>query len=108
MFGDAVEGLEQRIVDWQSMLEARARRAADVAIQLQDLRFDGAVAQGMVVATVDQAGHLVDLKLHRRVRDWPSQRIAEAVLQATAAACAAMTLHVRELMAEAGFTDAST
>lgn len=107
MFGDDLDGLEQRVSDWQSMLEARARRAADVAIQLQGQRFHGIAVDGMVVAVVDQAGHLVDLRLHRRVRDWPSERIAQAVLDASAAARQAMTERVRQLAAEAGFIDAT-
>ncbi|WP_117210969.1 YbaB/EbfC family nucleoid-associated protein [Allorhizocola rhizosphaerae] len=106
MFGDNLDAIEQRIVDWQSTLEARARRAADVAKQLQTTRFTGSVAGGLVVATVDHAGHLVDLTLHQRVRDWPAARIAKAVLVAAAAARDAMTAHVRDLMAEAGFDHA--
>jgi DNA-binding protein YbaB len=103
MFDDNLDAVEQRVVDWQSTLEARARRAADVATQLRNTRFTGSVAGGLVVATVDDAGHLVDLSLHQRVRDWPATRIAKAVLVASAAARDAMSSHVRELMTEAGF-----
>ena len=103
MFSDNLDAAEQRIVDWQSTLEARARRAADVATQLKDARFTASVAGGMVVATVDQAGHLVDLFLHQRVRDWPSARIAKAVLAAAAGARSAMTAKVNDLLTEAGF-----
>lgn len=108
MFGDDLDAVDQRIGDWQSELEARARRAADLATQVRELTVDASVLRGMVTATVDQSGHLVGLKLHERVRDLPADRIADAVLTATKAARSALAAHVRRLAAESGFTDADS
>jgi DNA-binding protein YbaB len=108
VFGDDLGAVDQRVSDWQSELEARARRAADLATQVRDLTVDASVLRGLVTATVDESGHLVGLKLHERVRDLPAVRIADAVLAATKAARTALAAHVRQLAAESGFTDADS
>lgn len=108
MFEADVDALDRRIGGWQGMLEDRARRAADLAAQVRELRVDASVANGLIRATVDQGGHLCELKLDERVRQWPAERIAQGVLAATEAARKALGDHVRELAAESGFADADS
>ncbi|MDI1460616.1 YbaB/EbfC family nucleoid-associated protein [Catellatospora sp. KI3] len=105
VFGPDLDSVDQRVGDWQSMLEERARRAADLAAQTQDLAVEASVLRGLVTATVDQNGQLVALKLHERVRELPADRIASAVIEATRAARNALGEHVRQLSVEAGFGD---
>ncbi|MEV0453917.1 YbaB/EbfC family nucleoid-associated protein [Catellatospora methionotrophica] len=106
MFDADADRLDARVEHWANVLEDRARRAADLAAQVRDLRVDASIGRGMVTATVDQGGHLTDLKLDERVRDWPATRIAQGVLAATDAARQALAAHILELTTVAGFGDA--
>ncbi|GAA2395352.1 hypothetical protein Cme02nite_55540 [Catellatospora methionotrophica] len=106
MFESDADRLDDRIEAWQVVLEDRARRAADLATQVRDLRVDASIGHGLITATVDQAGRLKDLKLDERVRSWPVERIAQGVLAATDAAHQALAAHVRELTVESGFGNA--
>lgn len=108
MFDADVDALDRRVGDWQARLEDRARRAADLATQIRDLKVDASVARGLITATVDQGGHLCELKLDEQVRQWPAERIAQGVLAATEAARKALADHLRELAAESGFADADS
>lgn len=108
MFDADVDALDRRIGEWQAKLEDRARRAADLAARVRGLKVDASVAQGLITVTVDEGGHLSDLTLDERVRQWPADRIAQGVLAAVEAARSALGGHLRELTAESGFAGADS
>jgi hypothetical protein len=69
---------------------------------LASLYAEASSPDGYVKARVDQAGHLVSLRLDDRIRTWPAQRIASTILAATLEAGEAAAAEVRDLLAELG------
>jgi len=102
---DDLDKAERRIDDWQASLEERAARAQTLLARLEGLRVEGAAADGLVKATVDQAGHLVELKLDDRVRSWPAEKIASTVVEATMIARAALADRIREISRDSGLDE---
>lgn len=103
MFGSDFAGAEQRINDWQGMLEERARRAAEVSDQMRDLTAHGEAEEGAVRVILDRSGNLTDLELNQHVSGWPSERIRRALLNANASARADLAERVRRTLDDAGF-----
>jgi len=102
---DDLDEAERRIDDWQASLQERAARAETLLARLEGLRAEGAAADGLVKASVDQAGHLVELKLNDRVRSWPVERIASTVVEATMVARAALADQIREISRDSGLDE---
>ncbi len=105
MVDDDLDDAERRINDWQASLEERATRAQSLLARLEGLRVEGTVADGLVTATVDQAGHLVALTLADGVRAWSAERIAATVVEATVVARAALADRVHEISRDSGLVE---
>lgn len=71
--------------DLDTMIEEMQVKAARVQAELKEIRGTGTAANGTIVATVDSAGHLRDLKLPSNPGRLGNQ-LASLILQATAAA----------------------
>jgi len=102
---DDLDEAERRIDDWRASLQERAARAQTLLARLEGLRAEGAATDGLVKASVDQAGHLVELKLNDRVRSWPVEKIASTVVEATMVARAALADQIREISRDSGLDE---
>jgi hypothetical protein len=105
MFGIDPEDAHRRIDDWHATLATRAARAEHLAAHVRTLRAEGTDPDRVVQATVDHNGHLLELTISERARDWPMARIAEAVRVAVTMAQEAVVALTRDAVAEAGFGD---
>jgi DNA-binding protein YbaB len=77
-----VEGARDRLEAWKAKAEKRAAETQAAASGLQALRITAADDNGIIEATIDHSGNLVDVKADPRVTRQPAEYTARAMLQA--------------------------
>ncbi|MEV6488543.1 YbaB/EbfC family nucleoid-associated protein [Actinoplanes sp. NPDC051633] len=91
---DANRALRARFDDVLGQYQRLRSGLDDLQRQLAELRISATSRDGMVTATVDARGRLVDLKLHRA----PSATVDKTILTTVRAAASAAADRVQELM----------
>lgn len=77
-----VEGARERLEAWKAKAEARAAETQAAAEGLQALRIAAKDDNGIIEATIDHSGNLIDVKANDRITRQPAEYTARAMLQA--------------------------
>ena len=98
---DANHALRARFDDVFGQYQRLRSGLDDLQDQLAEMQVSAESADGLIKATVDPRGQLVDLRLDRRVyRELDPEKLSRAIVATTAKAVARSTEEVTELMAE--------
>ncbi|GAA3734340.1 hypothetical protein GCM10022225_15880 [Plantactinospora mayteni] len=98
--GAELDAAQQRVDAWQASFADRAERTGELSRRLAGLRVTACGADGLVEATLDSTGALVDLRLDERTRQQPAARMAEEILATVRAARAELLHRVTEATVE--------
>ncbi len=98
---DANHALRTRFDDVFGQYQRLRSGLDDLQEQLAEMRVSAESADGLIKATVDPRGQLVDLRLDRRAyRDMDPEQLGRAIVATAGKAVARTTEQVTELMAE--------
>jgi len=98
---DANHALRARFDDVFGQYQRLRSGLDDLQDRLGEMRVSAESADGLIKATVDPRGQLVDLRLDRRVyRELDPEQLSRAIVETTAKAAGRSTEEVTELMAE--------
>lgn len=77
-----VEGAREHLEQWKARAGQRVAEVQAAADGLRQLRVSAADDNGIITATVDHSGTLVDVKAAERITRQPAEYTARAMLQA--------------------------
>ena len=98
---DANHALRTRFDDVFGQYQRLRSGLDDLQDRLAEMRVSAESEDGLITATVDPRGQLVDLRLDRRVyRDMDPEQLSRAIVATAGKAAARTTEQVTELMAE--------
>jgi len=105
---DDLDAAQQRVDDWQSVIEQRAVQARVLSRRLAQVQATARSRDGLIEVTVASSGVVTGLRLDERVREQPAAGIAEQILVVMRAAHAQLAERVTRATAETVGVDSAT